>query len=66
VELVPPADPQALAAAARRLLDDAGAWRAARRRGFAAAQRFRPEVVGPQLAEAVAWARARALERRNS
>jgi glycosyltransferase involved in cell wall biosynthesis len=64
VELVLPADPRALAAAARRLLGDAGAWRAARRRGFNAAQRFRPEVVGPQLVEAIAWARERALERK--
>jgi glycosyltransferase involved in cell wall biosynthesis len=63
VELVPPGDAKAFAAAARRLLDDAGAWQAARRRGFAASRRFQPEAVVPQLEEAIIWARDRALER---
>jgi glycosyltransferase involved in cell wall biosynthesis len=61
VTLVPPDAPVAFAAAARDLLTRPAAWRQARRAGFAASQRFRPEVVGPQLAAAVRWARERAL-----
>jgi glycosyltransferase involved in cell wall biosynthesis len=66
VRLVPPADPEALAQAARELLDDAGAWRAARKAGFESAQRFAPAKIAAQLEEGVAWARARALERRTA
>jgi glycosyltransferase involved in cell wall biosynthesis len=61
VALVPPDDPGAFAAAARELLLHPAAWRRARRAGFEASRRFRPEVVGPQLAAAVRWARERAL-----
>jgi len=50
-----------MAEAAGRLLTDSGAWRAARARGFEAAQRFRPDEVGRKLEEAVIWARERAL-----
>lgn len=62
VALVPPDDPAAFAAAARELLTHPAAWRRARRAGFAASRRFRPEVVGPQMAAAVRWARERALQ----
>jgi glycosyltransferase involved in cell wall biosynthesis len=61
VALVPPDDPGAFAAAARELLTHPAAWRRARRAGFRASRRFRPEVVGPQLLAAVRWARERAL-----
>jgi glycosyltransferase involved in cell wall biosynthesis len=58
--LVPVGDTEGFARAAREVLTDARAWRRARRRGFAAARRFRPEAVAHQLAEAVLWARGRA------
>ena len=61
VPLVPPGDPEALAAAARELLRDARAWRRTRARGREAARRYRPEEVAPRLAEAVRWARDQAL-----
>jgi glycosyltransferase involved in cell wall biosynthesis len=61
VPLGPPDDPEAFAAAAREILTHPAAWREARRAGFAASRRFRPEVVGPQMAAAVRWARERAL-----
>ncbi len=61
VPLVPPDAPEAFAAAARELLAHPAAWRQARRVGFAASRRFRPEVVGPRMAAAVRWARERAL-----
>ena len=61
VTLVPPDAPEAFAAAARDLLTHPAVWRQARRSGFAASRRFRPKVVGPQLAAAVRWARERAL-----
>lgn len=56
VKLVPPGDAQAFAEAAESLLSDPAAWRAARRRGWQAAQRYRPEEVGPRLDEGVHWA----------
>jgi Glycosyl transferases group 1 len=59
--LVPPGDAAAFAAAARELLTDATAWRRARRLGRRASRRFRADRVAPQLAEAVRWARDRAL-----
>jgi glycosyltransferase involved in cell wall biosynthesis len=59
--LVPEGDSPAFAEAARRLLTDSRAWRAARRDGIAAAARYRPEAVAPALDEAVRWARERAL-----
>jgi glycosyltransferase involved in cell wall biosynthesis len=63
VDLVPVGEPEAFAGAARRLLENAGAWQEARRRGYAASRRFLPEAVVPQLVEAITWARDRALER---
>jgi glycosyltransferase involved in cell wall biosynthesis len=59
--LVPPGDAAAFAAAAAELLDDARRWRRARRDGFRAARRFRPQAVAPLLDRAVRWARERAL-----
>jgi glycosyltransferase involved in cell wall biosynthesis len=56
VSLVPPGDAQAFAEAAEALLSDAGAWREARRRGWQAAQRYRPEEVAQRLDEGVRWA----------
>lgn len=60
VKLVAPGDSQALAEAAEELLADAGAWRKARRQGWKASRRFRPEEVVPRLDEGVRWARERA------
>ena len=60
VKLVPPGDAQALAEAAEELLADAGAWRRARRSGWRASRRFRPEEVVPRLDQGVRWARERA------
>ncbi|HYG65318.1 MAG TPA: glycosyltransferase [Thermoanaerobaculia bacterium] len=57
--LVAPGDAEGFATAAAELLDDARAWRRARRRGLAAALRFRPEEIAPRLAEAVRWAAGR-------
>jgi len=59
--LVPPGDAAAFAAAAHRLLTDAGAWRRARRNGHREAQRFATAAVLPQLQAAVRWARAQAV-----
>jgi glycosyltransferase involved in cell wall biosynthesis len=59
--LVPVGDAGAMAEAAGRLLRDPRAWRQARRHGFEKARRFRPEVLAPQLVEALRWARRRAL-----
>jgi glycosyltransferase involved in cell wall biosynthesis len=59
--LVPAGDAAAFTAAARELLTDGAAWRRARRLGRRAARRFRAELVGPRLVEAVRWARDRAL-----
>jgi glycosyltransferase involved in cell wall biosynthesis len=56
VELVTPGDETAFAAAARRLLASPRAWRQAREAGHAAAARFRPEAVAPQLLAAIRWA----------
>lgn len=53
---VPAADPEALAAAASRLLRDRSAWRAARRCGFEAARAFEPGPVSDRLEAAVRWA----------
>jgi glycosyltransferase involved in cell wall biosynthesis len=60
VPLVPPEDAAGFAAAARRLLGSARDWRRARRAGWRAAARFRPEVVAPQVLAAVRWAAERA------
>jgi glycosyltransferase involved in cell wall biosynthesis len=60
VKLVPPGDAQALAEAAEELLSDAGAWRRARRSGWRASRRYRPEEVVPRLDQGVHWARERA------
>lgn len=60
VKLVPPGDAQALADAAEELLADAGAWRKARRQGWKASRRYRPEEVVPRLDQGVRWARERA------
>lgn len=57
VERVPADDPDAFADAAERLLIDPRAWRDARDRALAAAQRFHPEAVQRQLLAAVEWAR---------
>ncbi|MES1242292.1 MAG: glycosyltransferase family 4 protein [Acidobacteriota bacterium] len=59
VRLVPPGDARAFAEAAEALLADPAAWREARRRGWQAAQRFRPEEVAPRLEEGVRWAARR-------
>lgn len=56
VLLVPPGDAEAFAGAAQQLLTDRRAWRRAQVLGAEAARRFRPEVVAPQLLEAVRWA----------
>jgi glycosyltransferase involved in cell wall biosynthesis len=58
--LVPEGDVEALATAARALLEDPAAWRRARRRGLAAARRFDAGSVAEAVEEAVSWARARA------
>lgn len=60
VKLVPPGDAEAFADAAEELLSDAGAWRRARRLGWQASRRFRPEEVVPRLDQGVRWARERA------
>jgi glycosyltransferase involved in cell wall biosynthesis len=57
VALVPPGDAEAMAGAAEELLKNSGAWRRARRRGYRATRRFRPEEVVPRLEEGVRWAR---------
>jgi glycosyltransferase involved in cell wall biosynthesis len=54
--LVPPGDAQAFADAAEALLSKPAAWREARRRGWQAAQRYRPEEVAPRLDQGVRWA----------
>jgi glycosyltransferase involved in cell wall biosynthesis len=59
VSLVPPGDAGAFAEAAEALLSDPAAWREARRRGWQAAQRYRPEEVAPRLDEGVRWATGR-------
>lgn len=61
VELVPPGDARAFAAAAAELLADAGLWRRARRRGYRASRRFRSEEVIRLLDAGVRWARDYAL-----
>jgi len=63
VKLVPPGDAQALAEAAEELLSDAGAWHRARRRGWKASRRFRPEEVVPRLDQGIRWARSKAVEK---
>lgn len=60
VKLVPPGDAQALAEAAEELLSDARVWRKARRSGWKASRRYRPEEVVPRLDQGVRWARERA------
>jgi glycosyltransferase involved in cell wall biosynthesis len=62
VELVPPGDARAFAAAAAELLSDAARWRRARRSGDRACRRFRPEEILPLLDQGVRWARTCALE----
>jgi glycosyltransferase involved in cell wall biosynthesis len=62
VALVAADDPAAFAAPAAELLTHARQWRRARRRGRAAARRFRPQVVGPVVHAAVRWAAARAVD----
>lgn len=61
VTLVPPGDAQAMLRAAEELLTNSGAWRRARRRGYRAIRRFRPEEVIPRLDRGVHWAREWAL-----
>jgi glycosyltransferase involved in cell wall biosynthesis len=56
VTLVEPGDVEGFAAAATALLSSPRRWRQARRAGFAAARRFRPELVVPQLLDAIGWA----------
>jgi glycosyltransferase involved in cell wall biosynthesis len=58
--LVAADDVAAMAEAARALLADPAAWRRARRQAAKRAQRFRPEVVGPELVGALDWAVDRA------
>lgn len=53
---VPAGDPAALARAAGRLLHQSSEWRAARRRGYAAARAFEPARVSDLLEAAVRWA----------
>lgn len=60
--LAPPGDAEAFAEAALHLLAEPGIWRRARRFGMAASRRFHSDVVAPQLYDAVAWARERALQ----
>jgi glycosyltransferase involved in cell wall biosynthesis len=62
VPLVEPGDAAGLAAAARALLAAPAAWRAARRRGYAASRRFSPAAVAPGLVEGIRWARERAVQ----
>ncbi|HVT16440.1 MAG TPA: glycosyltransferase [Thermoanaerobaculia bacterium] len=59
--LVPVGDEAAFAAAARELLADGREWRRARAAGQRAAERFRPALIAPLLADAIRWARERAL-----
>ncbi len=54
--LVEPDDSEAFARAALALLRSPRAWRAQRRAGLAAAERFAPARVGAELDEAVRWA----------
>lgn len=61
VALVPAGDARAFADAAVELLSKSDVWRRARRRGYRASRRFRPERVRPLLDQAVRWARAYAL-----
>lgn len=61
VKLVPPGDAQAMVQAAEELLTNGSAWRRARRRGYRATRRFRPEEVLPRLDQGVRWAREWAL-----
>jgi len=56
--LVPADDAEAFAATAEELLRSRSSWREQRRRGFEAARRFDPSVVGQQLDAAVRWAAA--------
>lgn len=60
--LAPPGEAEAFAEAAHALLTRPRAWRRARQAGWAAAQAFAPETVGPRLREAVRWASRRAAE----
>ena len=57
VKLVPAGDAGAFAEAAEELLSDAGRWRRARRCGYRASRRFRPEEVVRLLDQGVRWAR---------
>ena len=59
VSLVEPGDVGGFAAAAAALLASPRRWRQARRRGLAAAQRFREEALLPQLLDAIDWAIAK-------
>ena len=54
--LVPPADPEALAGAARRVLRDAEEWRRLRDAGLEVARGFSEERAGSEAEAAVAWA----------
>lgn len=62
VPLVPPDDASAFEEAAHRILTEPGTWRRAREEGALAARRFRPEIVAPQVVEAVRWAAAGGIE----
>jgi len=55
-ELVPPRDPEALAAAAGRVLDDRRRWRSMRRAGLAVAGRFSERAMADALETALEWA----------
>lgn len=54
--LAPADDPVAIARQATALLGEPGAWRRQRRAGLAAAARFAPRRVAPELESAVLWA----------
>lgn len=54
--LVPTGDAETMAVAARGLLEDAGAWRRARRRGLVASRRYDRDHIVARLDEGLAWA----------
>jgi len=55
VPLAAPGDAEAFAAEARALFTDSPRWRATRKAGREAAERFSEEAVLPRLEEALAW-----------
>lgn len=60
--LVLPGDPDRFAEAALHLLAEPAVWRRARAMGLAAADRFHPDAIAPELYDAVGWAQERALQ----